>query len=117
LVELGPSYFSGSYEIFEDGNGFASKIDEVRIMNYKLQMSPLSVTQSQSVLGKGWDASPANWADAKFFRSWLVYDSDLESSRTRGRVNWNMVMGIALVVVVSAAFWTAAGWVMAHLIK
>jgi hypothetical protein len=83
-------------------------------MNYRLQLSPLSSTrQSLSPLVKGWGSS----ADAKFFRSWLVYDSDLEFSRTSGRVNWNMVMGLALAAVVSAGFWAAAGWVISHFAK
>jgi hypothetical protein len=53
----------------------------------------------------------------KFFRSWLVYDSDLEASRSRGRVNWNMLAGFTAMVAISAGGWSCIGLLVRHLLK
>lgn len=88
-------------------------------MNYRLQLSPISGTrESTGVPSRDqWDGSLTNWEDAKFFRSWLVYDSDSdqEPNCTDGRSNWNTVLGLALAVVVSVSFWVGVGLMIAHL--
>ena len=78
------------------------------MMNYRMQFSPMSGTHQSRL---------ASWEDAKFFRSWLVYDSDLEATRTRGRVNWNMVLGVALATGISACFWAGVGLMIAWVWK
>jgi len=78
-------------------------------MNYKLQPSPTFSTRVHLPISRPLGALPANRADAKFFRSWLVYDSGLETNRTPGRVNWNMVLGIALAAAFSVCFWAGVG--------
>jgi len=52
-----------------------------------------------------WGTPPVNPEDTRVFRSWLFYDSDFELNRTRGRVNWNVIAGVALMMAVSAAGW------------
>jgi hypothetical protein len=78
------------------------------MMNYKLQLSPISSThESQAASGE----------DAKFFRSWLIYDSDLEVTRTRGRLNWSTIAGAALAAVVSLSGWFGIVMLLRHFWK
>jgi hypothetical protein len=86
-------------------------ISEVRMMNYKMQPSPMSGAHASHFLPL------ANREDAKFFRSWLVYDSDLDATRTRGRLNWNMVASLALMAVISAGGWFGIGMLARYLVK
>jgi hypothetical protein len=86
-------------------------------MSYKSQLFPLSSTSESPLrqrISQAWGSSPSSLQEVKFLRSWLVYDSELESSRTRGRVNWNMVLGLLLASSVSAGFWTGIGLVIAY---
>jgi hypothetical protein len=68
-------------------------------MNYKMQLSPISVTHS------GVQPSTLSRDDAKFFRSWLVYDSDLETARSHGLLNWTMLASLAFIALVSLSGW------------
>ena len=89
-------------------------------MSYKSQLFPLSSTCETPLrqrISQAWGSSPSNLEDTRFLRSWLVYDSELETGRTRGRVNWNMVLGLALAATVSAGFWTGVGLVIARVWK
>ncbi|MHB8216418.1 MAG: hypothetical protein ACYDDS_10090 [Candidatus Sulfotelmatobacter sp.] len=86
-------------------------------MNYRLQLSPISGTHKSQLdlLSTQRSDNPVNnWQDAAFFRSWLVYDSDVESGRTERRGKWSKVLGLALAVVVSAAFWLGVGLTIAR---
>jgi hypothetical protein len=93
---------------------------EVRTMNYRLQLSPIFGTRRPQQqleldlpLRERWEGPAAKWVDAEVFRSWLVYDSDLEAGRSTGRLNWNMVLGLALAVAVSITFWVGVGLMVA----
>jgi hypothetical protein len=84
-------------------------------MNYRLQLSPISGAHESPI-----DLRPrerpegsTRGEDAEFFRSWLVYDSDLNSARAKGRVRWNMFLGLALAVLVSVTFWVGLGLMIA----
>lgn len=84
-------------------------------MSYKSQLFPLSSTCETPLrqrISQAWGSSPSNLQDIKFLRSF--YDSELESSRTHGRVNWNAVLGLFLATAVSAGFWTGVGLMIAH---
>jgi hypothetical protein len=86
-------------------------------MSYKSQLFPLSSTRETPLrqrISQAWGSSPSNLQDMKFLRSWFVYDSELESSRTHGQVNWNTVLGLVLAIAVSAGFWTGVGLLIAH---
>jgi len=90
---------------------------EVRMMNYRLQLSPISGAHESQLHLPSSELSEApvnNWQDAMFFRSWVVYDSDFGSGRTERRGKWNMVLGLALAGVVSAAFWVGLGLTIAR---
>jgi hypothetical protein len=69
-------------------------------MNYKMQLSPISGTHGSSMR-----FPLASREDAKFFRSWLVYDSGLETSRTHGRLNWSMLVSLTIMSLVSIGGW------------
>jgi hypothetical protein len=81
-------------------------------MDYKMQLSPISVTH-----GSRMRIPLLNREDAKFFRSWLVYDSDLDATRTRGRLNWNMIAGLGLMAVVSGAGWYGIAVLVEHFLS
>jgi len=87
-------------------------------MNYRLQLSPISGTHKSHLDLPSSQRSEnplSNWQDATFFRSWLVYDdSDVESGRNARRGKWNKVLGLALALVVSAAFWLGVGLTIAR---
>lgn len=80
-------------------------------MNYPLQLSLISGTYASVPSGEQWDTPSTNWEDVKFFRSWLVYESDPEANHSQ-RIN--PVLGLALAVFVSATFWAGLGFTIAH---
>jgi hypothetical protein len=55
--------------------------------------------------------------DARFFRSWLVYDSELEANRTHGYFNWNVLLGLATATLVNATGWAGALVVLKRLLR
>ena len=66
-----------------------------------------------------WGYSCANPPDAdledmKFLRSWLVYDSDIQIGLARGRLDWNVIAGIALAAGISASVWAGVGLIIAR---
>jgi hypothetical protein len=91
-------------------------------MSYKSQLFPLSSASERPLrlqIDRAWGCSPANLRNAdlqemKFLRSWLVYDSDIQTASARGRMNWNMIAGLTLAIVVSAGFWASLGLVVAY---
>ena len=89
-------------------------------MSYKQShLTWLSSTQPAHIqlpIRRAWGAAPSNGLDTKFLRSWLVYDSSLEAGKTGGSPNWNIILGLSLVVGVSAGFWVAVGLIAMHLL-
>jgi hypothetical protein len=55
------------------------------------------------------------WETTKFYRSWVVYDSDMAPKNTG--INWNMVLGLVLALAVSIGCWAGAGILIARLLK
>lgn len=55
--------------------------------------------------------------DIKLFRSWMVYDSHLESRGKDCSVNWNGAFGLALTVTLSVIFWVGLGSLILRLWK
>jgi hypothetical protein len=87
------------------------------MMNHRLQFSPLSGTRGSATDLPSHELCypPSNLEDARFFCSWFVYDSEKEV--IPGRIDWNRVFGVVLVVVVSVAFWVGVGKMLAHVWK
>ncbi len=89
-------------------------------MSYKIsQLSPHS-TNAKSlrvVIETPSTDPPQGFRNMQFWRSWLEYDSkqpNQESSRSR--LNWNVVLGLAAVVGISAGFWTGVGLLIARFV-
>jgi hypothetical protein len=90
-------------------------------MSYRvMQLSPLSTRTAQvKILIEGpWSAPLMDSADARFLRSWMVYDSGVGGgdAATSG-LNWNAILGLVVVVGVCASFWTGVGVTISHLLK
>jgi hypothetical protein len=87
-------------------------------MNYRLQLSPLSHSTGRTSAGfREKRNSRVSWENANFFRSWLVYDSGVEQSRTHGRVNWNVIAGLTIMAGTSAGGWYGISMLMRYLLK
>ena len=90
------------------------------IMSYKSQLYPLSSTCETPLhlpIRGSWGAPPANSQDLKFLRSWLVYDSEIQTGPAPSRVNPNRLLGLALLVSISASFWAGIGLMIARVWK
>jgi hypothetical protein len=89
-------------------------------MSYKSQLFPQSGTSETPwrlpIKGR-WGSSPAHLQDVKLLRSWLVYDSETSAGIVRRRVNWNLLLGLAGVVVISASFWAGIGLLISRVWK
>jgi len=89
------------------------------MINYRLQLSPISGARESSIdlpSCELWEGQSRDCEDADFCRFWLEYDSDLEHAHTAGRVNWNMMLGLALAVLVSASIWLGVGMIIIALL-
>jgi hypothetical protein len=87
-------------------------------MNYKVQLSPISTPQkAHSPLGIDIKRSAIAWEDARFFRSWLFYDSGLEHSRAKATLNWNVLAGFVIMAAISASGWYGFALLLEHFLK
>jgi|HubBroStandDraft_4_1064222.scaffolds.fasta_scaffold915530_1 hypothetical protein len=86
-------------------------------MGYKLQ--PFTMSDAHDALPlQDWESAlSANWEDARFFRSWLVYDSKVRPGLESPRVNWYKLLGLTLAVAVSGGVWAGIGLIIAHFWK
>ena len=89
-------------------------------MSYRLtQLSPQS-THGNNVrfaVRSSWSTHPENLRDMQLWRSWLEIDSAVDETRPRSRFNWNAVMGLAVMTVVSSGFWAGVGFVVARVCR
>ena len=89
-------------------------------MSYRFsQLSPQGTNGNNvriSVQGP-WNTSPDRFRDIQFWRSWLELDSEIDHPAKPSRVNWNAVLGLAVTLGVSAAFWTGVGVAVAQIWK
>ena len=89
-------------------------------MSYKAsQLSPQStnpeclrvVVQSQP------NDSPDGRQDMHFWRSWLEFDSEGANENRSSRLNWSALLGLTVVVGVSAGFWAGIGLLISRLVR
>lgn len=90
------------------------------MMSYRLQPFPTSGTRESRTgqpLAEPWGGPRLRPEDAKFFRSWLVYDFGQKAVPPRGHVNWSLVAGLGLASTVSVGFWVGVGLMIARFWK
>jgi hypothetical protein len=88
------------------------------MMNHRLQILPNSVIRdSGSSLRQWWKDQQMEYEDPRFFRAWLVFDAGFEPAHNGGRVDWNVMLGIGVSLLVSLGFWAGAGWFLAEVWK
>jgi hypothetical protein len=88
-------------------------------MSYRVsQVSPLTSkgTHLRIAIQTPWSV-PVDLSDTTFLRSWLVYDSQMDDVGPRGHINWNVALGMLLVLSIGAGFWTGVGLLIAKLLK
>jgi hypothetical protein len=89
-------------------------------MSYKSQILPVSTVHETGLswrIGHSWGSPAENLRDMKFLRSWLVYDSEIQTGYAPRGVNWNVVLGLVLVTAVSAGCWAGLGLMIARVWK
>jgi hypothetical protein len=89
-------------------------------MSYKLlQLSPLTSTEGTHwrIAIQGHWNDPLDLTNATFLRSWMVYESLLDDGESRVHINWNVALGMLMVVGISAGFWTGVGLLVAQVWK
>jgi hypothetical protein len=64
-----------------------------------------------------WSATSGALRDARFLRTWFEYDSEMQEARPQKGINWSVILGMAVVITVSAGFWTGVGLLTARLWK
>jgi len=89
-------------------------------MSSKSELFPRSSTEDtpwRVAVQRSWKSEPSSSREIKFLRSWLVYDSKHDAGFRAGRPNWRLILGLAIVVTVSASFWTGVGLLVARIWK
>ncbi len=89
-------------------------------MSDESQFFPLSSTGERSQrlpIQTSWGDLPVNLEQVKFVRSWLVYDSEMQSNLVSGRAIRHTAIGLALAIALSASFWTGIGVVVVRFWK
>ena len=87
-------------------------------MSYRLsQLSPQSThgTSVRIAVQGPWSTPPESLRDMQFWRSWLELDSEVDKAKTPTHIRWNAVLGLVVVVGISASFWTGVGLLVAHI--
>jgi hypothetical protein len=92
-------------------------------MSYKVQPFPVinaRESRRHGSLSKRL-GDPPTWSttgeDVQLFRSWLVYDSNIQQGFGLRRVNWNTVRGLALATAISVGVWAGVGLMFARIWK
>ncbi|MGA9545619.1 MAG: hypothetical protein WBQ85_18745 [Candidatus Sulfotelmatobacter sp.] len=90
------------------------------MMSHRLQPFPTSGTRESRTgqpPAEPWGGPRLRPEDAKFFRSWFVYDFAPKTVPPRGRFNWSLVGGLGLATTVSVGFWVGVGLMIARFWK
>jgi hypothetical protein len=90
------------------------------LMSNKIQPFPPAGTGRATTkfgVPNPWSVPPGSLRDAHLLRTWFEYDSELHEARPRKGINWSVIMGMALVITVSAGFWTGVGLLATRLWK
>ena len=88
-------------------------------MSYRAsQLSPQSTNAERlRVVVETPQDSPDGRKDMQFWRSWLEFDSEQNQGKKRHRLNWSALLGLMVVVGVSACFWAGVGVLISRLVR
>jgi hypothetical protein len=86
-----------------------------RCMNWKISVHG----PADELTEKLWSTSE-KFRDVQLLRSWFELDTEVDrvgsrSRDSRDRIDWNAVVGFAVMAVVSGGFWTGLGLLIARL--
>jgi len=88
-------------------------------MSYQsTQLSPHASTHEFDTAGAfedRWSYTIEKFADARFWRSWMELDLDIDEAAAHARINWHAVLGLVLVTGISVGFWAGVGLIVAHI--
>ena len=86
---------------------------------YKVsQLSPnANRSAMRVVVTRPGGASTPDFANFQLWRSWLEFDSEVDDNRSRPTINWNALLGLAVTLGISAAFWSGVGIAVAQILK
>ena len=63
------------------------------------------------------DDSQDGRQDMQFWRSWLEFDSHEGDDKKSPKLNWSALLGLVVVVAVSACFWAGLGVLIARVVR
>lgn len=90
-------------------------------MSYKIsQLSPQSSTHGTNLrllIKNGSMVAHRDSRNIQWLRSWFEYDSQLAARRQSNGLNWNVILGLGLMIGVSSAVWTVVGLTLSRLVK
>jgi hypothetical protein len=85
-------------------------------VNHRVSLTPAARGAGiRVVITAPWNAPPQNFQSMRFWRSRLEFDSG--KGVRPARFNWNLILGLVVMVGVSASFWTALGLAVSHVSK
>ncbi len=88
-------------------------------MSYKLQsprMSNAEVFNNIVVEGCGSSLQERS-SDFHLLRSWYEYDAEAAAPASKGGFNWKALLGMTILVGISAAFWVGVGALVSRIWK
>ena len=53
----------------------------------------------------------------QFWRSWVEFDSEEADEKKSPKLNWSAVLGLMVVVAISACFWAGLGLLIARVVR
>jgi len=90
-------------------------------MSYRIsQLSPQTSTSGTSIrvlLGDETTVRPEGLKNMQLLRSWFEYDSQATKAKSGKRFNWNAVVGLGVMAVVSAGFWAGIALLASRILK
>lgn len=89
-------------------------------MSYRTpQLSPQSTNAEclRVVLQSPPTGSPEGRPDMQFWRSWVEFDSHESDEKKSPKLNWSALLGLMVVVAISACFWAGLGLLIARVVR
>jgi hypothetical protein len=82
-------------------------------VNHRVSLTPAARGAGiRVVITTPWSARPDDFESMRFWRSRVEFGAGKP-----GHFNWNLVLGVVVMVGVSASFWTVLGLAISHVSK